>query len=74
MQNQQSSSSRDHVQEFKDRAVQAAHDARDRVTQASRYAAERVDHEAHENPWVFVGIAAFFSAMLGFLLGRSSRR
>ena len=71
MQNQ---STRDHVQELKERAIHAAHDARERVASASREAVERVDHEAHENPWVFVGIAAFFSALLGFLLGRSSRR
>jgi ElaB/YqjD/DUF883 family membrane-anchored ribosome-binding protein len=60
--------------EFKDRAVQAMHDTRDRVVRASRDAAEHVDEQAHQNPWAFVGVAAFLSVILGFLLGRSTRR
>ena len=61
---------KDSVHEFKDKAVHHAQEARDRVLHAGR----QVDDEAHRSPWIFVGVAAFFSMILGYLLGRTSRR
>jgi ElaB/YqjD/DUF883 family membrane-anchored ribosome-binding protein len=45
-----------------------------RIARQSRQAADALDSQARSNPWLFVGVAAAVAALLGFLLGRTSRR
>jgi hypothetical protein len=37
-------------------------------------AGRRVDADARKRPWFYVGFAAMFSAVFGFLAGRKSKR
>lgn len=36
-------------------------------------AKERVESEVRKNPWLFIGVAAALSLIIGFLLGRKSK-
>lgn len=43
---------------------------RERVVETTKEASQRVNDQAHENPWVFIGVTAALTAVTGFLLGR----
>lgn len=49
------------------------HSARDQMVEQGKKVAERADTEVHRHPWMYIGIGALFSLVLGFLLGRKSR-
>lgn len=59
---------------FKQVTLEAVSSAKDRALSLSREAARKVDHSAHENVWTYIGAAAAFSALTGYLLGRRSYR
>ncbi len=61
------------IQDYAQQATELAHDARDRVVTVSKQAVHKVDQQAHKKPWIFVGVAAFFASMFGFLIGRKSK-
>jgi ElaB/YqjD/DUF883 family membrane-anchored ribosome-binding protein len=62
-----------YARELKEKAVQTLSVAKDRVVEGSKVAGRKIDAKAHEKPWYFVGVAAFFSVVLGFFLGRKTK-
>ncbi len=60
--------------DLSERSMVALHEVKDKVAEGGRQAVSRVDRKAHEKPWAFVGIAALFTALLGFFLGRGRKR
>lgn len=62
------------AREIKERSYETLRDAKDHMTEFSKETARKVDRKAHQNPWAFVGIAAFCSVVLGFILGRKTHR
>ncbi len=63
-----------HMRPYLDEASRKLHVVQDKAIEASRDAAKAVDEDAHKRPWFYVGIIAGLSVILGFLLGRGSRR
>ncbi len=57
-----------------DEASRKIHEVQERAAQATREAAHAVDRDAHERPWFYAGIIAAIAVVLGFLVGRGSRR
>lgn len=64
---------KDKAHQMQEQFAQSVHQAREKVVDVTKHAARSVDTEAHRNPWAFVGIAAFVSAVIGFFLGRKSK-
>lgn len=62
------------ARDLREKSVDQLHQAREKVMDVSKDAAKKVDEHAHKRPWHFVGIAALFASMLGFLLGRKTKR
>ncbi len=48
-------------------------EAKQKAVDKSKEMAKEVDAKAHENPWVFVAVAAVFSLIFGFFMGRKSK-
>ncbi len=46
----------------------------EKAVKAGRDAARVVDADAHKRPWFYAGIIAGLAVILGFLIGRGSRR
>ena len=59
--------------ELKAHVVESLQQARERATEKGRGIATHLDGEVHRHPWMYIGVAALFSAMLGFIFGRRSR-
>jgi ElaB/YqjD/DUF883 family membrane-anchored ribosome-binding protein len=53
-------------------ATDSLYATKDRAAEMSKDVAKRVDKSAHENVWTFLGVAAFFSLIFGFMIGRRS--
>jgi len=44
-----------------------------KTAQASKQFAKNASNYAHDRPWALMGVAAMFSVVFGFLLGRKSK-
>jgi ElaB/YqjD/DUF883 family membrane-anchored ribosome-binding protein len=60
-------------QQLQNQVSQSAEDAKDKVIDFSKHVAKDMDTEVRRKPWQFIGIAAIFSAIFGFFLGRKSK-
>jgi len=49
-------------------------EAKEKVADVTASQAARVDQEVRKNPWAFIGAATIVSLLIGFLLGRRSKR
>lgn len=59
--------------EMLERSLNLIVESRDKITEASKDAALRVDEQAHTNPWAFVGGAFVAGGIIGLSLRRNSR-
>lgn len=51
-------------------SAEALSNLRDRTMKFSKSAAKVLDEQAHQNVWTFVGAAAAFSLLSGYIVGR----
>jgi ElaB/YqjD/DUF883 family membrane-anchored ribosome-binding protein len=58
------------LQNVKERTNEAVVRARDVSNEKVREVATQLDENVHDNPWPFVGGAAFAGLLLGYILGR----
>lgn len=58
------------VESTREKADEVIHEGQVRV----RKAAKEMDKNVHKNPWAFIGGAAASALLLGFVLGRASKK
>lgn len=61
------------ARDFKEKVHHQMEVVKDKVVDVSKDAGRKIDEHAHKKPWQFVGVAAFFSVILGFFFGRKTK-
>ena len=62
------------IKDTKEKSDATLEELKLKVNDISHEAVRIVDDEAHRNPWKLAGFVAIFSVVLGFLLGRITKR
>lgn len=62
------------ARKYQDQVLEKVIDAKDKFVDVSKDAAKKVDKHARKKPWIFVAVAAVFSAFFGIFLGRKFKK
>lgn len=62
------------ARKYQDQIIDKVQETKDKLVVVSKDVAKKVDKQAHKKPWLFVAIAAAFSAFFGLFLGRKFKK
>ncbi len=62
--------SKERIESIKQSAANAAAKARELSEDRVKEIAKKTDQNVHDNPWPYIGGAAFCSLLIGYILGR----